>query len=207
VTVLGAGFPYASWEGRGGLDFELETKARYALKNNEADYLRKVLRLQWIGLLNKEDNSTVKSECLPSPSSLWCALELMQRKTLVTKASTLPTVALPRNPAGNRTLMVRDMPNLGVQPSAFRDGDTIIIPAASPSKPTNETKTVNFLKSFLGGRQLLLVNDASVEYTLDVNLFATAGPPQQYQLSCRVCTVHRQEEPLLVQTTVLNAQQ
>lgn len=116
MVCLGAGFEYSKWEGRGGVDFLLETQAREALndrsdhhpyyyyhyhpqitttwRNGQDDenadsilYLQKVLRLEWIALLYKEDGKSIWDQCLPSLQSPFLALALMQRKWIA-KGST-----------------------------------------------------------------------------------------------------------------------
>ncbi len=77
-----------------------------------------------------------------------------------------------------------------------KDGGKIIIPATSCSNPKKATNDVLFLYSFLGGKQLHLRGDATVEYTLTADLLTPTA--KQYNLTCLVCTVHRNEKPVLL---------
>ena len=164
--------------------------------------MKNVMRLEGISCLFNEDKRTVLSDCLPSPKSPWLALALMQRKRLVVAA---PSSS--RAPGEKRAILATnckvqallDKKDIVVDKIFVyddRDG-MIIIPAASTSKPGKETNKILFPKSFLGGRQLLLMEDSSVEYILASDQLSST--PKKYKLTCRVCTVHRNEDPLQIQ--------
>lgn len=197
MTCLGAGFQYSSWEGRGGLDFLLETQARHVLQDDDALYRKRVMRLELIARMFNEDNRTVLSDCLPNPKSPWFALALMQRKRLVADAPSAPARDEPRAVLATNCKVQALVDREDTVDKAFvhddRDG-MIVIPAASTSKPAKETNKILFPKSFLGGHQLLLIESSSVEYILDPDVVSTL--PKKYKLTCRVCTVHRNEDPL-----------
>ena len=194
MICLGAGFQYSNWEGRGGVDFLLETQARQALGDDTA-YMRNVMRLEWIAFLLGEDNRTVLVDCLPCPQSPWSAMALVQRKRLVGDDPSTPGVVRSVISHNNKIQALIDRPN-DREPILRQQDGMIVIPAASPSKPTRETKQIFFPKSFLGGRQLLLSTDSSVEYTLSPDMLTET--PTKYHLTCRVCTVHRNEDPIVV---------
>ena len=74
----------------------------------------------------------------------------------------------------------------------MRAGGTMIIPATTCTQPTQSTKTAIFQKSFLGGTQLHIREDQSVEYTIDV------ADSDTYLLSLQICNVHLNQQPLLL---------
>jgi hypothetical protein len=180
------------WEGRGGLDFLLETQARHMMDGD--GYLRAVVKLEMVAFLSNESNATVLQDCLPSPDSPWYAIALMQRMRWVHGVASVPRVSRPVYSRNNKIQALIDRP-LSVEPLVREEGK-IIIPAASTSNPTRETRQIFFPKSFLGGLQLVLTVDSSVEYTLSPDMLTDT--PTKYQLTCRVCTVHRNEDPILL---------
>jgi hypothetical protein len=196
MTCFSAGWKVAFWEDRCGLDFQLETQARQALEN-DATYLKKVMRLEWVAFLHNEEKKSVWDTFLPSPSSPWLALSLMQRKRLVNDMASTPRAT--RSTLSHNKIQTLLDKSVGQETIGFRfnnSGSVIIIPAASTSKPTKETEKIFFPKSFLGGRQLLLTVDSSVEYTLASDMLPDT--PKRYKLTLRLCTVHRHEDPLLL---------
>jgi len=197
MTCLGAGFAYSNWNGRTGNDFLLETQARSASPSEQA-YLQKVMRIEWMAQFRKESDKSVRGNCLPDAANPWWALSWMERKLLSASAvagadaklvypkSTQVTTKLERfqSRPDTRESMIKE------------NGGKLIIPAATCSDPTASTKNVLFMDSFLGGQQLHWQADASVEYTLATDLLTPTV--QQYNLTCRICTVHRDEKPLLL---------
>jgi hypothetical protein len=197
---LGAHFHETAWEGRCGLCFQLETKARRLLENDEA-YRRTVLRLQWIACLYKESNDSVRRDFLPSPESPWFALELLQRQNLVAEGEKNATNQEETPPApsisiNNKIQAMRDASSLERAPIVCDGDGVIVIPAASTT--THSRGNLVFQKSFLEGGQQLSIPGASVEYNLDGDILASSPTPQQYKLTCRFCTVHRHGKPLLI---------
>jgi hypothetical protein len=71
---------------------------------------------------------------------------------------------------------------------------TIVIPAVACTTPTKSSKTAIFMKSVLGGRQLHIRDDQTVEYKLS----QVSG---RYQLVIRLVTVHLKTHPLLLTVT------
>jgi hypothetical protein len=201
MTCLGAAFKYSYWGGRGGDDFLLETQARSALESEEA-YLQQVLRLEWMGQFCNESNKSVRENCVLDATSPWWALSMMQRKILVAAADAV--MDSPTRKGGKlmypKSLQVTKVERLKERSATCavttKDGGKIIIPATSCSNPTKATNDVLFLDSFLGGKQLHLRGDATVEYTLTADLLTPTA--KQYNLTCLVCTVHRNEKPVLL---------
>jgi hypothetical protein len=203
VTNLGAGFQWSWWEDQGGSDFLLETQARTACRTEEA-YMKKVLRLEWLGFLQKENAKSVRRDGLPSPDCLWWTLSMMQRKRLAHGSDCKHQKISPRGAACGSNNLVRNLSDrtgsCKSNPGAIsRDTSSgaIFIPADACSSPDKGNKKVSFMKSFSGGQQLFLKEDAVVEYTLPAKLVAET---RKYKLICCVCTAHRKEQP--VQLTV-----
>jgi hypothetical protein len=132
----------------------------------------------------------------------------MQRKILVAaSAAAAAATAVSDTPTRNgcklmypRSLQVTKVERLKERSATCevtaKDGGKIIIPAASCSNPKKATSDVLFMDSFLGGKQLHLRSNATVEYTLAADLLTPTA--KQYNLTCLVCTVHRNEEPVLL---------
>jgi hypothetical protein len=199
TTCLGAAFKWNFWEGRCGLDFQLESQARQLLADDKI-YQQKVMRLEWIACLHKEDSKSIMSDFLPNPDSPWFALALFQRQRLVAELAGGPQREVPKPSISknNKIQAAIDAP-LARAPILTDDAGTIVIPAASRSKPQRETRTLFFPKSFLGDGQQLLLPEGTVEYILDGDILSSNSTPwQQYNLTFRICTVHRHEDPLLV---------
>lgn len=197
TTCLGGDFKWTYWEGRSGLDYQLETQARYALNNDETAYLNKVVRLELIGLLNDEDTRSIRMELIPAASTYWTSLALFQRRIISSKTP-LPVIecaAVQGTRNIIQTLIDTPIAHDMAQYNVDKDSGTVIIPAAPPCDPPKETKTMKFLKSTLGGKQLLLIGSQSISYDLPLDMLSYS---EKYWLQLRVCTVHRHEEPFLV---------
>ena len=197
VVCLGGGMWKSFWGNQGGPDFELEVTARSACQSERA-WLERVLRLQWISAFYNENVTLVRSRGLPDPQNPWQSLDMMQRRRLAgATTNNKNQLMFPRaNVDRNRIVQARALHRDGVIPNdpVTRDEATgvIVIPASSCSSPGRKQQKVLFLPSFSGGWQLYLQQDAQVEFTL-----ASAHvPPGSYTLTCRVCTVHRLEQPL-----------
>jgi hypothetical protein len=191
MTCLGAGFPYSYWENRGGLDFLLETQARAAFGTDRM-YLQRVLRLEWLAIFYKESNKTIVDKCMPSSDSPWWALSMMQRKTV----ARIPQ-SKPARQSDNFKIVQTHIETVQAQPDSLetihRDLTTgrITVPAVAFG---NSSRKADVMKSFLGGRQVFLKEDAVVAYVLNTDLISPLA--ERYRLSCRICTVHRFEQPL-----------
>jgi hypothetical protein len=70
----------------------------------------------------------------------------------------------------------------------------IVIPAVACTTPTKSSSKAIFMKSVLGGRQLHIRDDQTVEYKLS----QVSG---RYQLVIRLVTVHLKTHPLLLTVT------
>jgi hypothetical protein len=197
MTCLGAGFPYSYWENRGGLDFLLETQARAALGTDQM-YLQMVLRLEWLAIFYKESNKTIVDKCMPSSDSPWWALSMMQRKTV----ARIPQ-SKPARQSDNFKIVQTHIETVQAQPDSLetihRDLTTgrITVPAVAFG---NSSRKADVMKSFLGGRQVFLKEDAVVAYVLNTDLISPLA--ERYRLSCRICTVHRFEQPLQLTVSV-----
>jgi hypothetical protein len=188
VTCLGAAWKFSTWEGREGLDFVLEAQAR-----EQADEYMGVCRLEWVADAFGETPIHGKL----NPNSLWRSLALLQKHRLanITKA----TAASDCTEKVTRSILDENSGDCFVDETAdaisFQDNGTIIVPAVACTTPQKGNKKTKFMKSFLGGRQLHIREDQSVEYTLELK------ETRQYHLSIRVVTVHGNMQPLLLQIT------
>jgi len=200
-VCLGGGIWKSFWGDQTGSDFILEVNARRACAS-EREFLQKVLRLQLVSAYYKEDRKMVRGKGLPDPKNLWQSLDMMQRRRLGSASNKANRAGKPMferaNIDRNRIAQTKALQDAGVIQGdpVSRDATTgaIVIPASSCSSPGPKQKKVAFLPCFTGGQQLLVQQDAEVEFTLK----SADVPPGSYQLSCRVCTVHRSEEPILL---------
>jgi len=184
VTCLGAAWKFSYWENREGLDFVLEAQAR----EQREEYIG-VCRLDWVAdaLGEKAINGKLNAD------SMWQSLALLQQHRLanVTKSS----------PPCNKSAVKNIMDEMGrpavevMETVTFSDDGTIIIPAVACSKPTKGNQKAIFMRSFLGGKQLHIREDQSVEYTL------TLKESRQYQLVLKVVSVHLKMGPVNLQVT------
>jgi hypothetical protein len=99
---------------------------------------------------------------MPDPKSPWCALYMMQRKILAAAAA-----AVSDSPTRNGCKLMYPK---SLQVIKVDDRRKIIIPAARCSNPKKATSNVLFMDSFLGGNQLHLRSNATLEYTLTPDL-------------------------------------
>jgi hypothetical protein len=196
TTCLGGEFKWTYWEERSGLDFQLETQARYVLNNNEATYLKKVARLELIGFLKDEDTRSIRMQLIPTASTYWTSLALFQRRILINVQRSLPEFQLPATLSISQSIQRYNGYSRGIIAidAGIMNG-TVIIPAAPTSDPPKETRTIKFLDSILGGKQLLMIGSGCITYELPLERLSR---PREYRLQLRVCTVHRNEERFLV---------
>jgi hypothetical protein len=80
------------------------------------------------------------------------------------------------------------------QEVSIQSDGTIIIPAASFVDPKKPSRNVLVMKSFLGGDQLHLEHDGTVEYELPPSIPIGST----FALSVKVVNVHRDQKPLQV---------
>ena len=206
MTCLGAGFDRSWWENRGGVDFHLETQAREALAC-DSEYLKKVMRLEWAGYLLNEDASSILRDCVPNPASLWSSLGLVQRKCIVKDLPSPP--ALVSLTVDNSSVYRNKIQTALATPNAreatrielfsYKGEKKIIIPAGSPTTPTEESKEILWPNSFLGGRQLILGRKSTVTYDLSTDMIPDDAT--KYALTLRLCTVHLNDDPLSITIT------
>jgi hypothetical protein len=79
---------------------------------------------------------------------------------------------------------------------SFQDDGAIVVPAVACNMPDKQNRSIIFMKSFLGGKQLHIQDDHELEYTLKFNPQETTR--KEYQLSLKVVTVHDKMSPLLL---------
>jgi hypothetical protein len=202
VTCLGAGFQYSFWDKREGPDFLLETQARTGAGTDEK-YQQLVQRLEWLASFYGESNITLIRKCFPDKCSPFLSLALMQKKSLALSATSGTCAAkeyIPSGPVVMTQLEKITARSDSCETIATTADGTIIIPATLCSNPKQPTNTILFLKSFLGGTQLHMTSTNTVEYTLSTDQLPSAV--FKYNITCRVCTVHRNEKPLLVKLLV-----
>lgn len=186
---------YSWWEDQGGLDFYLETQARTACGSLKT-FAEKFLRLIWAAEFYKEDQSNVRRHAIPDNCSPWCSLGMMQRLVIVSHVEQNGTETLVRNvnddPCVEAKIQRIRLHKLTAPHEITDDSKTIVIPAATCSSPTSQTKKVLFMPSFLGGQQLFIEEDAQVEFTLPQSCLG------DFELSLMVATAHRFEKNLSI---------
>ena len=147
----GAGWPWADWNDRIGLDFELSSQARWYPK-----LFMKALRARWTGWALGEPK---QDRLVPGTGGFWFALANCEERAIV--ASGKPTRVIPTlaelekqyGPTQAQKLASTPVPASARQVSADRAG-VIHVPAAACSNPTRSEEGVLFTKSFLGGMQM-----------------------------------------------------
>lgn len=189
-TCLGAGFHHVNWEGIGGLYFSYTTQAMRTLET-EVSYTEKVRRLEWMASLHKEDVTAIRASWLPNTKSPWSTLSLFQRKILSMKALQTDVFIFPQiDVTRNIHDSVKQQKSLVEDIIKRKDDGMIIIPAALCKNPKTPNKVL-FMSSFLGGKQLYIKQNGTVEYTLKSSEFNG-----MYTFVCNVCTVHRKGKPI-----------
>lgn len=197
------------WDDQCGSDFMIETRARSACAS-ETEFANAVLHLQWLASFWKEDTSNVRRNGKIDPNNLWTSLGMMQRRRLSAQTTHKLMYPATDTSVGNKLACYREQllryhldTSVLENETASRknrkagDDDAIIIPADSCCDPAATTNTVVYMPCFTGGLQLFVKEDASIEFKLPswVFDFQTSGT-NQYYLSCRVATAHRQEQPI-----------
>jgi len=198
-VCLGGGVWKSWWGDQCGNDFLLETTARCACGTERA-FLQKVLRVQWISAVLGENTNMVRTKGLPDPKSPWRSLDMMQRRRLGAACGEdknkpmFERANIDRNTIAQMRALNAAKAITGDAVSCDANTGAIFIPASSCSSPGRKSPKVSFLPCFSGGEQLFLTQDAEVEFTLSsVNV-----SPGSYKLTCRVCTVHRSEQPIVL---------
>jgi hypothetical protein len=173
------------WEDRGGEDFLLESQAR----EHPADYA-KVLRAQWIGDALGEKKTDGRRSGI---GGLWNVIALNQKRSIVATAKPREVALAGEDLAeSNVSSKAEFVMKTEIRPddrkiSVGRDG-VITIPAASCSKPVNNTANIQFMKSFSGGMQLHVREGEAFEYVVEA---PTAG---RYVLTAKVVSIHKDQQ-------------
>jgi hypothetical protein len=193
-TCLGGGMRVSNWESKTGPFFNAEMKALYAVRSEDA-YLRQVLRLWMVGnaVDGGEHSRDLLGRAVPSAHCPWKSLAFLQMQRL---AALTPSLE-PLYPRTNQveTILEKALKAPAVNEQILNDArhGVTVIPATCASNKARCT----YLPCLEGGKQLLLgENNAEVEYALQPH-HLTAGAAS-YRLTIRVCTVHRNEDPVAV---------
>jgi hypothetical protein len=201
MTCLGAGLAYSYWDDQCGLDFDLEARARAAVRDGRT-YQQQVLRLEWMGRTLLENQKQVRRENLPDPNSPWYTLGMMQRRHLAAQKRPVPVQVEECNANGPRN-KIRELCSLakggggrnGPAGTVKRDENgTLVVPAASCSNHSKSDKQVMFMTCFSGGQQLYVQDAGDLDYSIDVHETKKAT----YLLTLRVATAHRNDDTLTV---------
>jgi hypothetical protein len=175
----------------------LETQARQACAS-ETQFMEKVLRLQWLAQYYYYENSNeVRRNGQYDPNNPWYTLGMIQRQRLAREQQSGANLFMfPALRGGsNKTEAIRAQVSAPCEVITFNQTGVIVIPATSCSNPSN--KKVQFMPCFLGGQQLFVKEDAELEYHVAPSLQRTlATASVSYNLSCRVATAHRSEQPI-----------
>lgn len=179
---LGADWKFSWWEDRPGPDFHLESQARAYPQE-----FAKALRAQWIGAALGEPEVDSRQ---PGSGGLWHALALALEKASVAGAKPVPLagedLAEASEPTQAEEIMAAKITEADRRVVTDAVG-VITIPAAACSRPKDNTKNINFMKSFTGGMQMAYHQDEAFEYAFAVS---AAG---RYALTARVVTVHKNQ--------------
>jgi hypothetical protein len=199
ITCLGAAFKWSWWEDnryrgdnksktRDGPDFLEETQAR--TKTCPTVYYRKMGLLECLADCLGE---TVSEQA--DPRKMWRSLSLVQRKLFAKQKKSRMRLF--------RECGTTDFPSCSEPADSSEktkeefqldaSSGSIIIPASAFVQPPKPTKSVIVMPSFLGGNQLHLEHDGSVEYELP-----SVIPGGSYNLSCRIVNIHQVQVPLLL---------
>ena len=184
----------STWNDRNGIDFIEEVKARAAV--SEQEYYEKVVLLDCLADACKEKNKKIEEAGFVNPNKVWRSLALMQRKIFAdscTESSferTGPGVVV-----GKIEKYIQEIDeNAPPLPFEVEKAGGFIIPAASFTE-SNGKKHVKAHQSFGGGTQLNLINgEGWVTYEIPSNV--TFNQDKDYMLVAKVCTVHRDQQPL-----------
>mmetsp|Transcript_6004 Transcript_6004/g.11160 ORF Transcript_6004/g.11160 Transcript_6004/m.11160 type:complete len:601 (+) Transcript_6004:236-2038(+) len=196
-NLPGSSWESCSWDDRLGSDFFEEAQARAAV--SEQEYYEKVTLLECLADACKEKNKKVEEAGFVNPNRVWRSLALMQRKIFaesVTEESfqrTGPSIVVSKI---EKYIQEIDE-NAPPLPFEVEAKGGVIIPAASFTE-SNGKKNVRGHQSFGGGTQLHLINgEAYVTYELPANV--TFQEDKEYMLTARVCTVHLNQQNLLLE--------
>ncbi len=197
VVCLGAGWSYSWWDDdrycgneqsrtRHGPDFLEESQARGSVGRDV--YYQQVVLMECLAEIQGE---TVEEDF--ATSTFWRSLALGQRKKLAKNFSVGKKADFSSTTKNKHSNDKDNHKNDSLTIHHLEDG-TIVIPAASFVDPINPSNKVMILESFLGGQQLHLEHDGAVEYEFPKSVEAGT-----YELSAKVCNVHENQKPLLVE--------
>jgi hypothetical protein len=191
VVNLGAKWKYSDFDGRSGLDFELETQARKV----PGDY-RKVLRAQWV---SDALGAPKRDSLMAGIGELWNVMSIYEEMRIVAEAKMVQLAAVGQDIGEANVSKVKSAIETVTVTEEDRkvvvapDG-VITIPSVACSTPTNSTEKIVFMKSFLGGLQLhynRLAKPEAFEYIID------APEAGRYSLRARVVTVSSDQHLLV----------
>ena len=183
VINLGAGWGHGTVEGAADTDFLAMTQARKV-----AAAYPEVQRAQWVGAVLGE---TKAAGFAAAASGFWNGVALYQQRAIIEKAKAVTLAAVgtdigEANESKEKELLKAVTVTEADRKIVVDQNGEITIPAVACSSPTNNTKKIRFMKSYLGGLQLhysRLGNAEAFEYIFDA---PAAG---KYALSARVVTV------------------
>jgi len=195
-TCLGADFQFTYWEDmqghpRHGSDFYLETKARSAV--SEQDYRRMVLNLEFIATYYDEKDWFLKKNYRPQgKKDPWFSLAFFQKHLLAdTERPGFLFYEHEESPnQADRLITTRSLETL-----AQNISDNIVVPASSAVKSKTFAQKVKIVTSFGGGDQISITSNVGVSYNLSKDLFTG----EKYNLTIRLCSVHREQKSLVVE--------
>jgi hypothetical protein len=192
VICLGAAWKYSTWEGREGTDFCLEAQSR---EQGPEEYIG-VCRLEWVA--NSLGEKPIDGNL--NPDFLWQSLALLRTRYLASCAPSIDA-EVESSSRNDTSEIVRDAVHhpavADVQDSRVvtqDDDGSIVIPAVACTKPTKSSSTAIFMKCFLGGMQIHVRDEQSLEYILPLKK-SECG---RYQLTIHLVTVHLKTRPLLL---------
>ncbi|NNM86279.1 MAG: hypothetical protein HKL96_11065 [Phycisphaerales bacterium] len=193
VSVLGAGWQWAWWYNRSGLNFYLETQAR-----QYPQQFIKALRAQWVAAALGEQRPDLRT---PGTGDLWYALAIKIERAIVASGAPAPKAPsyaqLAQMYGPTKAQMVEAAPVSRSEMEVTTDGQGVIhIPAVACQKSLPRGfRAISFTKSFLGGMQAHYiawgkgrgrhhqVSTSPISYTVFTN---RAG---RYQLTATIVTV------------------
>jgi hypothetical protein len=204
---LGGGLHKSWWDNQTGNDFVLETKARNAL-DSETAYATKVDRLHWIAICWNEK----KKDDNPDVNAPWLTLSTVQRQRL---AKTRDKVQ-PHFPEQLYDAAVPNKVRALIQINAATESiaingphGTIVVPAGT----CKDSKQATMMRQYDAGgiRQVWLKENGCLVYDIGTVLKVSSSctATKAYSLTVLVCTVHKQDEKLVVKSltngdTVIN---
>ena len=193
----------SSWEGRLGLDFLMEAKARSAVSDQE--YFEKVILLECLADACKEKESKVPEENgFVNPQKVWRSLALMQKKILadrVTEESFQrvgPGAAVSKLEQYIEQLDAFERGEVEPLPIVVEEKTDSITIAASSMSECSGKQSARAMPSVGGGMQLNFTN-AKGEATYEIPEHVAFDEDREYLVSALVCTVALEQAPLMLQ--------